>query len=223
MAFKKLKTKCENMIEDIKLLIKNPKIGLNTIANARQKVKFYNHLSEIMFNQPYYWLYSQAKPHTILIDIGAFIGDTTVYFAMNPNIDKVIAYEPHPDTFRILSENVKSMPEPVSSKIILKNVAITDKEGHVTNNMKEITGTNKTVKSKNGIRSKILKKELQGFNNIIIKSDCEGGEYQIFKNIEDLKNVYAIQMEYHKGYSALEEVLKRGGGHLNACIHQKEN
>ncbi len=199
------------MIEDIKLLIKNPRIALNTVANARQKVKFYNHLSEIIFSQPYYWLYSQAKPHTTLIDIGAFIGDTTAYFAMNPNIDKVIAYEPHPNTFRILSDNIKAMPQQISQKIILKNVAITDKQGYVSNNMGEITGTNKVLEAKTGIKSVTLKGELEGLRNIVIKSDCEGCEYQIFKNIEDLKNVYAIQMEYHKGYSMLENVLKGGG------------
>ena len=208
------------MIEDIKLLIKNPRIAINTVVTARQKVKFYNHLSEIIFNQPYYWLYSHAKPHTTLIDIGAFIGDTTAYFAMNPNIDKVIAYEPHPNTFRILSGNIKSMPQALSSKIVLKNIAITDEEGYITNNMKEITGTNKTAKSKKGIKSTTLKEELEGLNNLIIKSDCEGGEYQIFNNIEALKNVYAIQMEYHNGYSALEKVLKRRGA-FN-CLHTSE-
>lgn len=125
------------MIEDIKLLLKNPRIAFNTIATTRQKVKFYNHLSEIIFDQPYYWLYSHAKPHTTLIDIGAFIGDTAAYFAMNPNIDKIIAYEPHQETFKILSENIKAMPEQVSQKIVLKNIAITDEDGYVISSMKK--------------------------------------------------------------------------------------
>lgn len=206
-------------MEDIKLLIKNPGIALKTVATSRQKVKFYNHLSEIIFNQPYYWLYSNAKPNTTLMDIGAFIGDTAAYFAMNPNIDKIIAYEPHPSTFKILSGNIKAMPQQISSKITLKNVAITDEEGYVSNNMKNITGTNKTVKSKKGIRSTTLKDELEGLSNVAIKSDCEGGEYRIFRNAEDLNNVYAIQMEYHMGYSALEEVLNRGSFN---CVHSTD-
>ena len=204
------------MIEDIKLLIKNPRTALNTIVNSRQKVKFYNHLIEIMFSQPYYWLYSKAKPHTTLLDIGAFIGDSTAYFAMNPNIEKVIAYEPHPNTFRVLSDNIKVMPQQISSKIALKNTAITDEEAYVSNNMKGITGTNKATKAKVGIKSMALRDALKGLRNVIIKSDCEGGEYQIFKNIGDLKNVYAIQMEYHNGYLELEQVLKSGGFN---CLH----
>ncbi|MCL4365176.1 MAG: FkbM family methyltransferase [Candidatus Marsarchaeota archaeon] len=207
------------MMEDIRLLARNPGIALKTVATARQKVKFYNHLSEIIFNQPYYWLYSIARPNTTLIDIGAFIGDTAAYFAMNPNIDRIIAYEPHPNTFKILSENIKAMPQQISSKITLKNVAITDEKGYVSNNMKEITGTNKTAKSKKGIRSTTLKDELEGISNIAIKSDCEGGEYRIFRNTEDLNNVYAIQMEYHMGYSALEEVLNRGAFN---CVHSPD-
>lgn len=205
-------------MEDIKFLIKNPRLAFKTVATARQNVKFYNHISEIIFSQPYYWLYSQAKPKTILIDIGAFIGDTTAYFAMNPNIDKVIAYEPHPNTFKILSENIKAMPPQISSKIILNNLAITDEEGYVSSNMKEVTGTNKVHKSKSGVRSTTLESELQGLTNVIIKSDCEGGEYQIFKNMSGLQNVYAIQMEYHKGYLQLEEVLGRAFN----CHHNSE-
>ena len=85
--------------EDLLLIMRNPRLALDTLITARQKIKFYSHLNEIFFNQPYYWLWSQAKPHTTLIDIGAFIGDTATYFAMNSNIDKIIAYEPHPNLY----------------------------------------------------------------------------------------------------------------------------
>ena len=57
----------------------------------RQKVKLYGHLDEVFMKQAYKWLYDRIVKDTVLIDIGAMIGDTSVYFAMNPNVKKVIA------------------------------------------------------------------------------------------------------------------------------------
>jgi len=133
------------MLEDMLLVMRNPRLAINTLLTARQKIKFYSHLNEIFFNQPYYWLWSHAKPHTTLIDIGAFIGDTAVYFAMNPNIDKIIAYEPNPKTFEILSNNIHSMPRLMASKIKLRSNPILNEEIYVSNSTNAITGTNKVL------------------------------------------------------------------------------
>jgi hypothetical protein len=135
------------MLEDVLLIIRNPRLAVNTLLTSRQRIKFYSHMNEIFFNQPYYWLWSQAKPHTTLIDIGAFIGDTAAYFAMNPNIDRIMAYEPHPKTFRILSDNIRSMPKPMASKIELKNTPILNEEVYVNNSASSITGTNRVSHS----------------------------------------------------------------------------
>ena len=208
-------------IEDLSLVMRNPRLALNTLINARQKIKFYSHLKEIFFNQPYYWLWSQAKPHTTLIDIGAFIGDTATYFAMNSNIDKIIAYEPHPKTFKILSNNISALPKPIASKIKLKDTPIFNEEVYVSNSTNTITGTNKVlVGGKDSIKATTLGLELKNLKNVIIKSDCEGAEYQIFKNTKDLKNVYAVQLEYHKGYKSLQDFFEKAG--LN-CTNSSED
>ena len=212
------------MLEDLLLIIRNPKLAITTLATSRQKIKFYSHLNEIFFNQPYYWLWSQAKPHTTLIDIGAFIGDTPAYFAMNSNIDKVIAYEPHKKTFEILSNNIHDMPKQVASKIKLKNIPILNEEVYVNNSKNEITGTNNVLKTgtsekKGSIKATTLRLEIKNLKNVIIKSDCEGAEYQIFKDPEDLKEVYAIQLEYHKGYRPLQDVFEKAGF---KCTHSTE-
>ena len=211
------------MLEDLSLMIKNPKLALNTLMTVRQKVKFYSHLDEIFFNQPYYWLWSQAKPHTTLIDIGAFIGDTAAYFAMNPNIDKIIAYEPHQKTFEILSDKVYGLPKPVASKIEIKNIPIFNERIYFTNSTSGVTGTNKILarRDENSIKTTTLGLELKNLKNVMIKSDCEGAEYQIFNNIKDLENVYAIQLEYHKGYKSLQDFFEKAGFRCT-CSSEKE-
>jgi hypothetical protein len=54
---------------------------------------------------------------------------------------------------------------------------------------------------------------LEGKQNVIIKSDCEGAEEKIFTNDADFSQVYRIMMEYHgeqvKG--PIAEALRRKG------------
>ena len=90
------------------------------------------------------------KPGTTLIDIGAFIGDTAAYFAMNSNVKTIMAYEPHPSTFGILQDNVNELPEILKEKIRLKNKAIMEKEGYVANSSSSVTGSNKVRKIAEG-------------------------------------------------------------------------
>ena len=191
--------------EDLILALKNPKQAIKVIKEMRQRVKFYSHFQEIFFDQSYYWLWSQIKPHTILLDIGAFIGDTTVYFAMHPNIDKIIAFEPHDKTFKILRENLDKLPLNIKKKIKIENIAITDKNGFVGLSENSITGFNKVVGGSKIIATS-LNTQLKKLNiirsRIAIKCDTEGSEYKIFAN-SNLKNVYAVQIEFHNSYKDL--------------------
>lgn len=47
------------------------------------------------------------RPHTVVIDIGAKVGETAIYFAQWHKIDKVIAYEPMPFLYDKEVENVR--------------------------------------------------------------------------------------------------------------------
>ncbi len=206
------------MLEDMLLMIRNPRLAINTMLTARQKVKFYNHMHEIFFSQPYYWLQQRAKPHTTLIDIGAFIGDTAAYFAMNPNIDRVIAYESHPQTFKMLRENINSMPQGIRSKILIRNKPILGKGSYVHNSENSITGNNRVVLG-GDIKATTLGIALSGLKNVMIKSDVEGAEYQIFSHPADLKEVYAVQLEYHKGYAKIQDFFEKAGF---KCTHDSK-
>ncbi len=198
-----------NIKEDFILALKNPKEAIKAIKEVRYRVKIYSHFQEIFFDQSYFWLYSQIKPNTILLDIGAFIGDTVVYFAMHPNVKKIIAFEPHEKTFKILKENIDKLPLVIKQKIKLENKAITNKKGFVGLSKKDITGFNKVCIGNKIITTSLNSelKKLSTFNShIVIKCDTEGSEYNIFLN-SSLKNVYALQIEFHKGYKNLVKKL----------------
>lgn len=73
--------------------------------------------------------------------------------------------------------------------------------------------------NKNGFKAKVIKeaatsKTIDDFairnkgKRLILKIDCEGGEYEQILNSKKLKDYAQIQIEYHKGYINIESKLK---------------
>ena len=149
---------------------------------------------EIFIIQPYFWLFNLTKPGTTIIDIGATIGDSSIYFAMNPNVSRVIAYEPNASLFIEAEENISKCPFLLRQKITLHKAQIGNYEewGAWIGS----TDRNKTDKTEYS-----LEQVLRPLDNVAIKCDVEGAEINIFNEKIDLSKVYAIQMEYHHGRS----------------------
>lgn len=104
-------------------MLKNP---FSIVRRYRITAEKAGCFEEIFVEQPYYWLAQQATPNTTLIDIGAKIGETAIYFAMFPNIKKVIAFEPMPFSYNMMRENITK--NPLREKIEIQNMAISDTE-----------------------------------------------------------------------------------------------
>jgi hypothetical protein len=136
---------------------------------------------EIFKNQVYKWLYDRITPNTLLLDIGANIGDTAIYFAMNKNVREVWSYECDNKTYARLEETLK----------------------HSGFN-KRVSPHHMKVTSLDEILSKATKP-------VAIKCDIEGGEYKLFTKDVDLSKVYAIMMEYHSGLNPIVQNLKAKG------------
>ncbi len=60
----------------------------------------------------------------IFVDVGANVGNHTVYFASLPATSQVIAFEPHPEAFAVLSFNVSF--NGLGSKATLYNFALSN-------------------------------------------------------------------------------------------------
>ncbi len=50
------------------MLLENPIGSFKFALEVRDMAKLYSHLSEVFFDQSYYWLWKMAKSHTIVMD-----------------------------------------------------------------------------------------------------------------------------------------------------------
>jgi len=69
-----------------------------------------------------------ALPGTVVWDIGANIGVTSLIFSQNPNVSHIYAYEPMPHTFSCAMRSLNANPV-LSTKITLQNLGVGNREG----------------------------------------------------------------------------------------------
>ena len=146
-----------------------------------------------------------------VLDIGANIGDSAVYFATN-GANKVIAVEPFPKSFHYLKENI--ILNGVSDKVLCINAAVGGNNGVIHLDATIEDSTNVVAKeTSNGveIRTKTLSDIIKENNlkNAFLKIDCEGCEYEIFAGLD--QNVLGIfdeiWIEYHGGLVITENII----------------
>ena len=151
--------------------------------------------------------------HEIVVDIGANIGDSPIYFALN-NAKKVITLEPYPYSYNIASKNI--MLNNLGDNITLLNAGYGG-DGSVRINPDFKNLIDSDLKSFNegvDIRTFSLKTLLNDYHidKAVLKMDCEGCEYNLLKEDNNtLKKFKRIQIEYHNGYEKLKEKLEDAG------------
>jgi FkbM family methyltransferase len=148
-----------------------------------------------------------------IIDAGAYIGDTSAYFLSKfPNVN-IIALEPNPETFTIMSQNLK----PYEPRITMINSGLYSKDCQL---FFEGAGTSASVneKGKTEIEVITINSLLKRFNLnhiSILKIDIEGSEEQVFasKPEEWLKLFDCILIEFHSEYGKtfILDILKSNG------------
>lgn len=62
-----------------------------------------------------------------VFDIGANIGNHTVFFSMFLDAKRIYSFEPHPETFRVLEKNVRT--NLLEGRVICYNLGLSDKSG----------------------------------------------------------------------------------------------
>jgi FkbM family methyltransferase len=148
-----------------------------------------------------------------IIDIGANVADTALYFAKNGA--NVIAFEPVKHLYELGLNNISLNPT-LKNNIQLINKAVGGKRGKLT------IGTNSTKSYSNN--KDCYSVEVITVNDVlneynfpvdILKMDCEGCEFEIILN-EDLTMFTDIVFEHHskiagKDYKPLIEKLKKDG------------
>ena len=138
-----------------------------------------------------------------IIDIGAGLGDFTAYAAQRSPNGRVFAYEPFPESFALLQQNValnklrnvEAEPYAVAAKpgSLALNVGAGEAVQHSTTQ----AGTN-TIEVLAITLQQIF--DVRGLNRCdFLKMDIEGGEYAILQGMDVnlLKRVQRIALEYH--------------------------
>ena len=156
--------------------------------------------------EDYKWL--KPKENTV-IDIGANIGDSSIYFAWK-GAKQVIALEPYPYSYKLAMENI--LINGFNEKIFLLNAGYGKNGEMIVGD--QVTGTgNELVSSKKGTPIKIysIKTLLEKYrlDSVLLKMDCEGCEYNLLNEDDNtLKKIKRIQIEYHYGYERLKNKLE---------------
>ena len=150
-----------------------------------------------------------------VVDIGAYIGDTPIYFALN-GARHVYAFEPYPYSCRMAKKNV--LANGLAKRITMINagcggskgsMTIRTDEGNLAGSALEASGSGKTVQ----IMPLNLIVDKYRLKDAALKIDCEGCEYDILlKSKNDvLRRFSGILIEYHYGYAKLVKRLEEAG------------
>ena len=150
-------------------------------------------------------------PSGVMIDVGANIGNHTIYLAKYC-ATQVIAFEPFPDTFKLLEKNISD------NNLILNVVASNDglSDAHEVVFMKSVDGNAGMNKVDSDGDAQV---ELFPFDIIIkalslitlIKLDCEGYEEKallgMIKTIKEHQPALFIECQTEKELIAISKIL----------------
>jgi len=178
---------------------------------SRQLSNSIGHINDNFIEEQYKWLDVKGKD---VVDVGANIGDTAIYFALK-GAKHVYAFEPYPYFYNIAKKNIKL--NHLEDKITPLNEGC-GKSGFVAirKDYENTGGTDlKNFKKGKKIRIVSLDEIVKRFNlkHAALKVDCEGCEYNLILNASDdaLKAFDQIIMEYHYGYKNLVKRLRQAG------------
>jgi len=180
-------------------------------------------INEIWIHEIYSPSGFEIKESDTVIDIGGHIGTFSMFAAMHAKNGKIFTFEPFPENYGVLKENialnkftnVEMINLGVSSEKCIRRIYINEK-GSCCNSM--------YVENENFIDVKCITLE-DIFNDYkiekcnFLKIDCEGEEYEIIFATPDeiFEKIDKISLEYHdefvKKYNVgmLKEFLEKKG------------
>lgn len=168
-------------------------------------------LHDIYLVRPYAELKVRNK---VVIDIGAAIGDTAIYFKML-GAKKIIAFEPFPYSYNIAKKNIQYNFKKYGKSVCLVNKAV-GKHGHIVireDYKSDISSS--LLNFEEGVRVEIISLDevvnrYKVPRHSVLKVDCEGSELDVIKNssLKTLSLFDQIILEYENDYTAIADILK---------------
>lgn len=143
----------------------------------------------------------------ICMDIGANVGNHTVFFSKFCKFDKVWAFEPSKDSYKLLMNNVA---ENFCDNVSFANVACgnllgygtmtDDKENPSWNKLTNLGGDVKIVPIETKEKVSLIKIDVEGYELEVIK-----GAYEVIEREKP-----ELFVEWHDGYESILNALPKG-------------
>ena len=169
-----------------------------------------------------------------VLDIGAFVGDTALYYAKRGAF--VVAVEPLPNNYESMMKNLGLNPD-LKPRIVPINVAVAGEDGFmdvkysggIDGGASAYTTSRFTARIRS-MKLSTLIKELEGmgidinkFKVRVLKADCKGCEYEVVDD-DALRLFDIVKIEYsgylvNKTYHVLKEKLEAMGFRCRAWAH----
>ena len=189
--------------EDYKLLLNTPRFTEISVNFLGTKIKIPDSASSVFLNRELFgaeiYKFDSTKDTPLIIDCGANIGMSIIYFkSIYPNAE-IIAFEPDKKIFNYLKYNVESF-EFKNIKLINKGLW---KEESTLNFLSEGSDGGRIAIEKdmdNIIQIETVKLSSYLKNNEVdfLKIDIEGAETEVLIECQnELKNIKNIFIEYH--------------------------
>jgi FkbM family methyltransferase len=139
----------------------------------------------------------------VVVDIGAYVGDSAIYFALK-GARKVIAVEPHPKAFEEMIDNMKL--NKLEDIIIPINAGLASKLGGIcidrnVDVIHTVSTYYKPDECNNKVPTMTLEELIRKYDidrGAVLKMDCEGCEYDVILNdYERVRLFNEVYFEYH--------------------------
>jgi FkbM family methyltransferase len=181
----------------------------------------------------------RVSKDTIVIDVGMHVATTALYFAKEPHVRTVVAFEPSLSAIEKAERNL-AVNADIAKKIEVRRYALGSENGkaylQVAPGLGAISKIAQTASSETGSDDELVEirdaeAELQSLfaqstdhQQIILKMDCEGSEREIFRRFSanTLSRIDVILLEWHSP-SILSEISRTLEKSAFSLLVQRKN
>ena len=170
-------------------------------------------IREVLMDEVYRLPFPSQQPD-VLVDLGANIGLTSVFYDRTLHPRSIIAVEPDPSNAKLVRENLAGLPAVVFQAAVGPHDGTARFSTNRESNLGSLSSNSSGIEVPVMSMDSVLKSVPEGAN-ILVKLDIEGGEEELLQaNTEWLSRVDGLIVEFHPDrvdYPGLIRVLQTAG------------